>query len=84
MFGEQVTPTINPDPPMPYGKPAAMKLRSHVLAHDWQTRERVQLMPGAVVEPIHPGADQDGWDGEWKCRTDDGQLVAIPGDALTT
>lgn len=67
---------------MPYGMPAAVKLRHPVLALEWQSRQRVQLMAGAIVEPLHPGADQDGWDGEWKCRADDGALLAIPGDSL--
>lgn len=68
---------------MPYGLPAAIKLRDPVLAHGWTDNARVQLMPGAIVEPLHPAADQDGFDGQWKCRTDEGLLVAIPGEVLT-
>jgi hypothetical protein len=67
---------------MPYGLPGAVKLSLPVLAHDWQTLAPVRLREGALVQPIHPGADQDGWDGEWRCRTADGKELAISGDAL--
>jgi len=61
---------------MPYGLPGAVKIRQRTEVTEWSTG-RVVLLDGAIVEPLFPGADQDGWDGEWCCRVGK-MLVAIP------
>jgi hypothetical protein len=68
---------------MPYGLPGAVKLARGLLVKTWDGTQRVSVKAGAIVQPIHPGADQDGHDGEWRCRTADGKELAIPGDELT-
>jgi hypothetical protein len=68
---------------MPYGLPGAVKLKAVVRAHDWDTRRVIVLQSGAILAPLFPGADQDGFDGEWCCMlAATGQRVAMPRDAL--
>ena len=69
---------------MPYGQPGAIKLDADTLAQSWDGKERAVLRFGTLLEPIHPAADQDGYDGEWKCRDAGGLLWAVPGEALNT
>lgn len=68
---------------MPYGLPGAMKLRHPVAAVTWDAQRPLLLQSGAVLEPLHPGADQDGWNGEWCVRLHKtGDKVAVDGDEL--
>lgn len=68
---------------MPYGLPGAVKLRHPLPAVTWDERRPILLQSGALLEPLHPGADQDGWDGEWKVRVIKlDQCVAVDSDAL--
>lgn len=67
---------------MPYGLPSAIKLSRPAEALEWDSYRHMHLPAGTIVEPLHPAADQDGWNGHWKCRTADGKTVAIPGEML--
>jgi hypothetical protein len=69
---------------MPYGLPGAIKLDVSTWAQSWDGRERLILPAGTLLEPLHPAADQDGFDGEWKCRDANGLLWAVPSEALNT
>lgn len=53
---------------MPYGLPGAIKLRDNVLAFSLDGLKQVVLMEGTLLQPLYPGADQDGWNGEWRVK----------------
>jgi hypothetical protein len=67
---------------MPYGLPSAIFLSRSEWALEYETNDPVQLTAGTVVYPVYPLADQDGWDGEWLCKTADGRQIAMLGDKL--
>ena len=65
---------------MPYGLPGAMKLPACTGIRE---DDRIILLPeGTVCQPLHPCADQDGWDGHWAVLIPKLGQVRVPGDAL--
>ncbi len=67
---------------MPHGLPSIIPLTRSEWALDFNTLDPVQLPAGTIVRPQYPLADQDGWNGEWLCHTDDGKQFAIYGEKL--
>lgn len=64
---------------MPYGLPGAIKLTRPQTVQRWDDDEAsVFLKAGTIIAPLYPGADQDGRDNEWCCRTLDGIEISIP------
>jgi hypothetical protein len=69
---------------MPYGLPGAIKITRPQLVQRWDDQgPDVFLKAGELLQPLYPGADQDGRGDEWCCRTLDGVEVAIPTHELT-
>jgi hypothetical protein len=69
---------------MPYGLPGAIKIKRPQVVQRWDdAKPDVFLKAGTIIEPLHPGADQDGRDNEWCCRTLEGIKVSIPTHELT-
>lgn len=68
---------------MPNGLPAAITLKRDCIATQADQSRNVTLFEGTIVLPIHPGADQDGWDGEFICGIHESNIkVAIKEEEL--
>lgn len=74
---------------MPYGLPYAITLSRDELAlnldridEDDGRHPIVTIPEGTVLMPVHPLADQDGWNGEWLCTDREGKRLAILGEKL--
>lgn len=73
---------------MPYGLPYAITLSRDELAFNLDRIDDdgghsvVTVPEGTVLMPVHPLADQDGWNGEWLCTDRNGKRLAILGEKL--
>lgn len=62
---------------MPHGLPSATVIEAGEVCFSEDQQTTRLLARGTKVEPLHVGADQDGWLGEIICRVD-GSAWAIP------
>lgn len=69
---------------MPYGLPGAVKLRNSTWVSTMDGLKQIVVKANSIVQPLYPGADQDGWNGEWCVRVvETGEEVMIAKEELT-